>query len=124
MIYEQLIKTIKTILQRSVDHEISQILLRMKIVEFCKKVLHHLSTKSDQDFEITRFCTISPKNCVVVTGLFVCLFGFNVAFNIICHIMTVSGCDREHNLLTFIVLPHCGIRSQTLLPDTTPVVLY
>ena len=23
-------------------------------------------------------------------------------------------------MLTFIVLPHCGIRSQTLLPDTTP----
>ena len=22
-------------------------------------------------------------------------------------------------MLTFIVLPHCGIRSQTLLPDTT-----
>ena len=29
--------------------------------------------------------------------LFVCLFGFNVAFNIICHIATVSGCDRELN---------------------------
>ena len=28
---------------------------------------------------------------------FVCLFGFNVAFNINCHIMTVSGCDRELN---------------------------
>ena len=28
---------------------------------------------------------------------FVCLFGFNVAFNIICHITTVSGCDRELN---------------------------
>ena len=27
--------------------------------------------------------------------MFVCLFGFNVAFNIICHITTVSGCDRE-----------------------------
>ena len=25
------------------------------------------------------------------------LFGFNVAFNIICHITTVSGCDREIN---------------------------
>ena len=24
------------------------------------------------------------------------------------------------SMLTFIVLPHCGIRSQTLLPDTTP----
>ena len=29
--------------------------------------------------------------------LFVCLLGFNVAFNIICHITTVSGCDRELN---------------------------
>ena len=29
--------------------------------------------------------------------LFVCLFGFNVAFNIICRINTVSGCDRELN---------------------------
>ena len=29
--------------------------------------------------------------------LFVCLFGFNVAFKIICHITTVSGCDRELN---------------------------
>ena len=28
---------------------------------------------------------------------YVCLFGFNVAFNIICHITTVSGCDRELN---------------------------
>ena len=27
----------------------------------------------------------------------VCLFGFNVAFNIICHITTVSGYDRELN---------------------------
>ena len=29
--------------------------------------------------------------------MFVCLFGFNVAFNIICHIKTVSGCDRKLN---------------------------
>ena len=28
------------------------------------------------------------------------------------------------SMLTFIVLPHCGIRSQTLLPDTPPVTLY
>ena len=27
--------------------------------------------------------------------LFVCLFGCYVAFNIICHITTMSGCDRE-----------------------------
>ena len=29
--------------------------------------------------------------------LFVYLFGFYVAFNIICHITTVSSCDREFN---------------------------
>ena len=52
------------------------------------------------------------------TVLFVCLFGFYVAFNINCHITTVSGCDRE--LIAHFYSTHCGIRSQTLLPDTTP----
>ena len=35
--------------------------------------------------------------CTSLERKFVCLFGFNVAFNIICHITTVSGCDRELN---------------------------
>ena len=37
------------------------------------------------------------KEIVTYLRLFVCLFGFNVAFNIICHITTQSGCDRELN---------------------------
>ena len=58
--------------------------------------------------------------------MFVCLFGFNVAFNIICHITTDSGCDRELNahFYSFIVLPHCGIRSQALYLIPPPVTLY
>ena len=45
--------------------------------------------------------------------LFVCLFGFNIAFNIICHITTVSGCDRELNAHFY------SAASLWYLPDTT-----
>ena len=52
---------------------------------------------------ITMLVSILLKACV-------CEFGFNVAFNnfavISRHITTVSGCDRESSMLTFIVLPH------------------
>ena len=49
----------------------------------------------------TMFCVSLPGHrftfpCWEIC-LFVCLFRFNVAFNIICHITTVSGCDRELN---------------------------
>ena len=49
-----------------------------------------------------------------VVILFVCLFGLNVAFNIVCHITTVSGCDRELNAHFY-----GAASSQALLPDTT-----
>ena len=46
-----------------------------------------------------------------------CLFRFNVAFNIICHITTVSGCDRELNAHFY-----CAASLWYQIPDTfTPV---
>ena len=43
------------------------------------------------------FVALQMKPALNKLCLFVCLFGFNVAFNIICHITTVSGCDKELN---------------------------
>ena len=63
--------------------------------------LIYLLTSVDRMFPSV-FRDTSPLHTHVERGyevdLFVvCLFGFNVAFNIICHITTVSGCDRELN---------------------------
>ena len=48
----------------------------------------------------------------------VCLFGFNVAFNIICHITMVSGCDRELNS-HFYSAASLWYQIPDTLPDTT-----
>ena len=50
--------------------------------------------------------------------LIVCLFGFSVSFNIICHITTVSGCDRELNAL-FNSAASLWYQIPDTLPDTT-----
>ena len=62
---------------------------------------------------------------VIVRILVVCvLFGFNIVFNNLLVISTQSLVATGSSMLTFIVLPHCGIKPQTLLLDTTPVTLY
>ena len=55
--------------------------------------------------------------CVVRRLLFVCsgLASLSMLSVISRRCLVVTG----SSMLTFIVLPHCGIRSQTLLPDTT-----
>ena len=47
----------------------------------------------------------------------VCLFGFNVAFNINCHITTVFGCDRELNA-HFYSAASLWYQIPNTLPDT------
>ena len=51
--------------------------------------------------------------------MFVCLFRFNVTFNIICHITTVTGCDRELNA-HFYNAASLWYQIQDTLTDTTP----
>ena len=51
---------------------------------------------------------------------FVCLFGFNVAFNIICHITMVSGCDRELNA-HFYSAASLWYQIPDTLPDIAPL---
>ena len=47
-------------------------------------------------------CNLAYFRCpILIWDLLFCLFvlfEFNVAFNVICHITTVSGCDRELNV--------------------------
>ena len=64
-------------------------------------VLHRIHLKQSVIDFVCMFC------------LFVCLFGFNVAFNIICHIRTVSGYDRELNAYFYSA---ASLRYQ--IPDT------
>ena len=57
------------------------------------------------------------KKCCLFVCLFVCsgLTSLSTLFVISRRCLVVTG----STMLTLIVLPHCGIRSQTLLPDTT-----
>ena len=75
-------------------------------------------------------CTISmERNVSSPFRMFVCLFFCLFVCLFVCSgltsLLTLSVISRRclvvtgSSMLTFIVLPHCGIRSQTLLPDTT-----
>ena len=69
-------------------------------------------------FMVIAYFSLTFHSTNVQYCLFVCLFGFYVAFNIICHITTVSGCDRELNA-HFYSAASLWYQIPDTLPDTT-----
>ena len=78
---------------------------------------------SDLYFMVQWFCLLSWRLFDVWVCVCVCVFGFNVAFNNFSVISRRCLVVTGSSILTFIVLPHWSIMSQTLDMIPHPVTL-
>ena len=110
----------KLLKQLSTEAGSATFVLRMRMKSYTGNEFHGFPVFSTQNrhpvFFRVRDRGQFERNCLFVC-LFVCLglTSLSTLSVISRRCLVVTG----SSMLTFIVLPHCGIRSQTLLPDTT-----